>query len=86
MIENYDYENSEDIYILIQHNKNILISILDHTGYDSKFLLEWGIPDFWQENNWLFPEHVIGLLKFLIKKYSLNIPSSIIKVAYNYLQ
>jgi hypothetical protein len=84
MIEDFNLSKTQ-VRLLIKQNKNILISVLKDAGYDAEFLMQWGIPDFWQEINWIYTEHVVALLQFFIKKFSLNIPTSCLDSLYENL-
>lgn len=51
------------------YNRNVLKETLEENGYDSAYLLEWGIPDFWQESFWGYAEYVLKLVEYFEKTY-----------------
>jgi hypothetical protein len=54
-----------------RYNKNVFAEVLENVGFDSKYLLEWGIPDDWQESFWDDPEIVLSLLMYFEERYQI---------------
>jgi len=54
-----------------RHNKRVFCEVLENAGFDSKYLLEWGVPDDWEEVFWEDPDIVLSLLMYFEEKYSI---------------
>lgn len=54
-----------------RHNRNVLSEVLAHAGYDSKYLLTWGIPYFWDDAYWNYPECVLELVSYFERVYKI---------------
>lgn len=52
-----------------QYNKNVLREVLEEGGFDSKYLLEWGMPSCWKDEHWDSPEDVLDLLYYFEEIY-----------------
>jgi hypothetical protein len=69
----HDEISVEEMAEMALYNKQTLKEVLIVAGYDAEYLFEWGLPSFWKENYWSYPEYTVGLFEFLVKKYSLTI-------------
>jgi hypothetical protein len=51
------------------HNKEVLAELLDENGFDSTYLLSWGLPDFWDDTYWELNEYVLKLAEYFEYNY-----------------
>jgi hypothetical protein len=65
--------SNKELIKIAEENKQSMKELLASAGYDAEYLLEWGIPDFWDEKYWIYPHYIIRLFAFLVKKFSLSI-------------
>lgn len=68
---------------MAKFNKESIIKVLDITGYDSSYLLEWGLPSFWTEAFWSYPEYVTALCKYFERKFGVNIPFGVLNSVFD---
>jgi hypothetical protein len=54
-----------------RHNRDTLTKLLDDSGFDSKYLLTWGLPDFWDDSFWDYSEYVLALVEHFEDKYKI---------------
>jgi len=73
----------EELKDMAEFNKDSLIKVLNISGYDSAYLLEWGLPSFWTEAFWSYPEYVIALCNYFERKFGLNIPSGVLNSVFD---
>jgi hypothetical protein len=75
MIELEKSVSEEELKDMAEYNRQTLKEIFIECGYDADYMFDWGMPSFWDDSYWSYPEYAQGLFKFLIKKYSLHIPN-----------
>ena len=51
------------------HNRDVLSQVLDENGFDSNYLLSWGLPDFWDDTYWELNEYVLKLAEYFEYTY-----------------
>jgi hypothetical protein len=73
----------EELKDMAQFNKESIIKVLDISGYDSSYLLEWGLPTFWKEAFWSYPEYVTALCNFFERKFGVNISSKVLNSVFD---
>jgi hypothetical protein len=54
-----------------KHNRKILAEVLENNGFDSKYLLTWGIPYFWDDTYWEYSECVLELISYFESTYKI---------------
>jgi len=73
----------EELKDMAIFNKESIIKVLDITGYDSAYLLEWALPSFWTEAFWSYPDYVTALCKHFERKFGVYIPSVVLNSVFN---
>lgn len=54
------------------YNRDTLAKVLEENGYDSNYLFEWGLPSFWNNTYWDYPEYVLKLVSYFERVYGVS--------------
>ena len=73
----------EELIDMAEFNKSSIIKVLDISGYDSSYLLEWGLPPFWEESFWSYPEYITALCDFFENKFGINISPDVLNSVFD---
>ena len=73
----------EQLIEMAEFNKDSLIKILDISGYDSAYLMEWCLPSFWTEAFWSYPEYVTSLYEYFEKKFGVIIEHGVLNAVFD---
>ena len=63
--------SAEELKDRAAYNKNIAAEVLEHNGYDYKYLFIWGMPKLWIEEFWAYPSHVMDLMSYFEEVYKI---------------
>jgi hypothetical protein len=68
---------AEEMAELAEFNRAGVKAILEKIGYDFDYLMEWGTPDYWEEEFWSYPDYVMALFSHYEKVYGFHVPDEI---------
>lgn len=54
------------------YNRETLAKVLEENGYDYNYLFEWGLPSFWNNTYWDYPEYVLKLVYYFESVYGVG--------------
>jgi hypothetical protein len=54
------------------YNRDTLAKVLEESGYDSNYLFQWGLPGFWDDTHWDYPEYVLKLVSYFERVYGIS--------------
>lgn len=54
------------------YNRDTLAKVLEQHGYDYNYLFEWGLPSFWDNTYWDYPEYVLKLVAYFESVYGVS--------------